>query len=150
MQRRQLAATRQACVGGVGEREALVVVELGDDGIELGIHAADALEVRGHDLARRHLFRADEPHELCGGQEAEIRGALRLSAQRAGDGRAGDRCRARRDELAAIETFVGHEASLRTNAVSVAADSVTDAAWETYARHRGRMALSTARFGGTP
>ena len=35
VQRRQLAATRQACVGGIGEREALVVVELGDDRIEL-------------------------------------------------------------------------------------------------------------------
>ena len=64
MQRRQLAATRQARVGGVGQREALVVVELRDDRVQLRVDALDALEVRGHDLARRHLARADQAREL--------------------------------------------------------------------------------------
>ena len=72
MQRRQHFATRSLAIGGIGEREALLVVELRDDGIELRIDARDSLEVRGHDLARRHVFHANQARELRRAEIAQV------------------------------------------------------------------------------
>ena len=61
-----------AAVGVVGERQARVVVQLGDDGVERRIHPIDLRQVRRHHLARRDLTAADERRQLARAHEAEI------------------------------------------------------------------------------
>jgi hypothetical protein len=72
VQRRQSVAARGLAIGGFGEREALLVVEPRNDGIELRIDARDSLEVRGHDLARRHVFHANQARELRRAEIAQV------------------------------------------------------------------------------
>ena len=52
-------AVAERAIGGVGQRQARVVIEPGDDGVELGIESRDLREKRRHHFARRHLARAN-------------------------------------------------------------------------------------------
>ena len=54
----------------------LLVVELGDDGVDRRIDAVDPVEVRRHDLACRYLFALDQRREVSGTTKAEIVAAL--------------------------------------------------------------------------
>ena len=71
-------AAREPPVGVVGERQAAIVVELGDDGVDLGVDPLDARQVRRHQLARRKLARTDPPREIARAREAEVGGGRRL------------------------------------------------------------------------
>ena len=57
VQRTDLIAARERAIGLVREREALVVIQLRDDGVESGIEPVDALEMCGHHLARGDIRR---------------------------------------------------------------------------------------------
>jgi hypothetical protein len=106
VQRRQWLAARGAAVGCVGERETLVVVELRDDRVQARVEAFDAAEMRRHDLARRHLPRANHAGEVHGAREAEL-------VRRSGGGwlRDGAYERGRPcgfDEVATVAAVIGH------------------------------------------
>ena len=72
VQRPDLIARRDPPVGVVGQRQARVVVELRDDGVERRVQALDPPQMRRHYLARRELPLADEPRQLARAAEAEI------------------------------------------------------------------------------
>jgi hypothetical protein len=80
MQRRQRLAARGTPIGLVGEREAPLVVELRDDRVQLRVQPRDPLEVRRHDLARRHGAVLDQRSELGRAREAKIVGRPRRGA----------------------------------------------------------------------
>src|SRR5687768_10270390 len=64
----------------VRERETGVILELGDDGVDLRVDPLDAREVRGHQLARRKAPRGDQARQLTRAREAEVGGARRCDA----------------------------------------------------------------------
>ena len=74
VQRAGRLALRGAPIGRLGQRQARVVIELGDDGIDRRVHPADARQVRGHHLAGGRLAPADERDQLEGAAVAEIVG----------------------------------------------------------------------------
>ena len=74
VQRPDLLSSRHTPVGLIGQGQALVVVQLRHDGVDLGIHPIDLFEVRRHHLARRELAGADETRQLASAHEAEIAG----------------------------------------------------------------------------
>ena len=66
-----ISPARQAAIGLVGQRETSLVVQLGDDGVDLRVDPRDAIEVRGHQLPRRDLAVAHEPGLLARAHEAK-------------------------------------------------------------------------------
>src|SRR5262245_64403683 len=72
MQRRQRVSPRRAVVGGIGERQTLLVVQLRDDRVDFRVQPVDALEMRGHHLTRRHVPCANQRFQLSRSQETEV------------------------------------------------------------------------------
>ena len=58
-------AARDLSVRLVGERQARVVGETRNDGVDRRVDAVDAIEVRRHHLAGGDMTRANEPYELA-------------------------------------------------------------------------------------
>ena len=74
VQRSDLLSSCHTPVGLVRQGQALVVVQLRHDGVDLGIHPLDLLQVRRHHFACRELARADQACQLASAHEAEIFG----------------------------------------------------------------------------
>src|SRR5262249_28733452 len=65
-------AGRQRLVGVVGEAEGLLVVELGDDGVDPRVDPRDLRDVGGHHLPRREVAPANPRRKRGRGHEAEF------------------------------------------------------------------------------
>ena len=52
--------SRDPAIGLGGEREALLVVQLGDDSVDSGIHPVDLLQAGFHELSCRKLAPANQ------------------------------------------------------------------------------------------
>src|SRR5262245_55703268 len=59
-------------MGSVRQGQALLIIEPGDDRVDLRIEAIYAPQMGGHHFARRHFFSADQGGELCCTQEAKV------------------------------------------------------------------------------
>ena len=64
MQRPDALAAGEAAVGVVGQRQARVVVQLRDDGVDRRVHPIDPRQVRRHHLACRDVTTADQRRQL--------------------------------------------------------------------------------------
>jgi hypothetical protein len=69
MQRAHFFPARDAAIRLVGQRQAPLVVQLRDDGVERRVEPVDLMEVRGHHFARRHLPRADQRRQFTRARE---------------------------------------------------------------------------------
>jgi len=73
VQRPDLVSAREPRVGFVCKRQAFVVVQLRDDGVQCRIESIDARQVSGHHLAGRELPRPNQGSELAAAPEADVR-----------------------------------------------------------------------------
>ena len=78
VQRADCVASREHAVGLIREREALVVVQLRDDGVERRVEAVDAGEMCGHHLAGGNLAGADQRGEFTPAGVADVAASSRV------------------------------------------------------------------------
>jgi hypothetical protein len=62
----------EGAVGGVGQGERLLVVEFGDDGVDLGVDPRDLREMRRHQLARRDPAVTEQVRQFPRRRKAEF------------------------------------------------------------------------------